>query len=410
LSLQADLTGARLMFGDMGWTKPAGRAATVDFDVLKHEDGSIDLANLRIMGDEIAIQGSVALGPDHQLKGFHLSDLSVNRFTHVEITAAVRDDGVLEIRAQGPSFDGREFFQSLFSPGQFVEASKDTGEAFAGVDFAAQIGTVAGLYNTTVTDVEVSMQKRNGRLVALDSKGVLNGSAPATVRLEQSGGARLIKADSADAGSAFRLVGFYPSVEGGSAKLQVNLDAGAQGSISGTLWAQDFTVGSDSVVNDVLTDPNSAAVLGDRKQQRAAGSRIAFTQLRAPFTVGGGKFRLRDAYMNGPQLGATMRGTVDFKADTVELGGTYVPLYGLNSALGSIPILGKVLVGRKGEGVVGITFAIKGKLDNPAVMVNPMSVMTPGIFRQLFEFTGSVPEGTAAQATPESGFGMPPQP
>ena len=87
-----------------------------------------------------------------------------------------------------------------------------------------------------------------------------------------------------------------------------------------------------------------------------------------------------------------MRGTVDFKSDTVELGGTYVPLYGLNSALGSIPILGSVLVGRKGEGVVGITFAIKGKLDDPTVLINPMSVMTPGIFRQIFEFTGSAPE------------------
>lgn len=166
------------------------------------------------------------------------------------------------------------------------------------------------------------------------------------------------------------------------------------------------------MVGDVLSDPNSEAVLGERKQQRTAGTRIAFSQLRAPFTVGGGKFRLRDAYMNGPQLGATMRGTVDFKSDTVELGGTYIPLYGLNSALGSIPILGKVFVGRKGEGVVGITFAIKGKLDNPTVLINPMSVMTPGIFRQLFEFTGSAPEGAAAttQATPESGFGMPPQP
>ena len=117
-----------------------------------------------------------------------------------------------------------------------------------------------------------------------------------------------------------------------------------------------------------------------------------FNQLRAPFTVGGGKFRLKDAYMNGPMLGATMRGTVDFKAQTVELGGTYVPLYGLNSALGAIPILGRVLVGRQGEGVVGITFAIKGKLDDPSVLVNPMSVMTPGIFRQIFEFTGSVPD------------------
>ena len=108
--------------------------------------------------------------------------------------------------------------------------------------------------------------------------------------------------------------------------------------------------------------------------------------------------------MNGPMLGATMRGMVDFKAQTVELGGTYVPLYGLNSALGSIPILGRVLVGRQGEGVVGITFAIKGKLDDPAVLVNPMSVMTPGIFRQIFEFTGSVPgpQRSAAARRPPS--------
>ena len=142
-------------------------------------------------------------------------------------------------------------------------------------------------------------------------------------------------------------------------------------------------------------------MLGERKQQ-VTRQRIVFNQLRAPFTVGGGKFRLKDAYMNGPMLGATLRGTVDFKAQTVELGGTYVPLYGLNSALGAIPILGRVLVGRQGEGVVGITFAIKGKLDDPSVLVNPMSVMTPGIFRQIFEFTGSVPDQTPRRPPPPS--------
>ncbi len=59
----------------------------------------------------------------------------------------------------------------------------------------------------------------------------------------------------------------------------------------------------------------------------------------------------------------------------------------------AIPILGPIFVGRQGEGVVGITFAIKGKLDDPAVLVNPMSVMTPGIFRQIFEFGDAEPPG-----------------
>ena len=112
--------------------------------------------------------------------------------------------------------------------------------------------------------------------------------------------------------------------------------------------------------------------------------------------MGKGQFFLNDAYVNGPALGATMRGRVDFKAQTVNLGGTYVPLYGLNSALGAIPILGGIFVGRQGEGVVGITFAIQGQLDDPNVLVNPISVVAPGIFRQIFEFRG---EGQNAAST-----------
>ncbi len=391
MSMQADLTDARLLFGSIGWTKPAGRTASIQFDVVPKEDGSTDLDNLAILGDDIAIRGGIALDPEQHLKEFYFSDFSVNRQTHMEINAIVRDDKVLEIKAEGPSYDGKQFFQSLFSAGQLAEdVSTEPADPF-GVDLTAQVGTVAGFYDTTAKDVHVTLKKRNGRLVALEATGQLNGKTPAAVKIEEGDGARWIKAEARDAGAAFRLVGFYPSVEGGEASLEVNLDAGSPGAKSGTLWARDFTVLGDSVVNDVLTDPSSTAVLGERRPQTTQ-QRIAFKQLRAPFSVGGGKFKLTDAYMNGPMLGATMRGTVDFKAKTVELGGTYVPLYGLNSALGAIPILGKVLIGRQGEGVVGITFAVKGSLDDPTVLVNPISVMTPGIFRQIFDFTGSVPD------------------
>ena len=353
----------------------------------------------------ISTSRRVALDAGQRLKEFYFSDFSVNHLTHIEISATVRDDQVLDIKAEGPSYDGKQFFQSMFSAGQ-MDASAEPVDPF-GIDLTAHIGTVSGFYDATAKDVEVTMKKRNGQVIALDAKAELNGKSPAAVHLAQSGsGARLISAEARDAGDAFRLVGFYPSVEGGEASLEVNLDAGGPGTKSGTLWARDFNLLGDSVVNDVLTDPNSTAVFGQQKQQ-VSRQRIAFNELRAPFTVGAGKFRLKDAYMNGPMLGATLRGTVDFKAQTIDLGGTYVPLYGLNSALGAIPILGRVLVGRQGEGVVGITFAVKGKLDDPQVLVNPMSVMTPGIFRQIFEFTGSVPDPNAQP--PASSFMQPGQ-
>ncbi len=403
MSMEADLTNAELLFGSMGWTKPAGQDARISFDVVKNGDGSTDLANFKIVGDEIAVHGYIALDPEKHLKNFYFSDFSVNPETHVEIKAEVRDDQVLEIHAEGPSFDGRQFFRSLFSAGQLVEDGSAEPDDPFGIDFTAKIGRVVGFYDTTATDVDVMLKKRDGRLIALRGKGNLNGKQPAGAELEMKNNARILKAEALNAGAAFRLVGFYRSIEGGEASLQVNMDAGGPGTKSGTLWARDFNVVGDSVVADVLTDPSSTAVLGQNKRP-VAQSKITFKRLRAPFVVGAGKFRLRDAYVNGPQLGATLRGTVDFKSQTVDLGGTYVPLYGLNSALGAVPILGKLLVGRQGEGVVGITFAIKGKLEDPTVLVNPMSVMAPGIFRQIFDFTGSVPPDAAAATTTSQEF------
>ena len=63
-----------------------------------------------------------------------------------------------------------------------------------------------------------------------------------------------------------------------------------------------------------------------------------------------------------------------------------VPAYGINSMLGAVPILGDLLASRKGEGVFGVTYSMKGPLADPGLMVNPLSVLTPGILRRIFEF------------------------
>jgi nicotinamidase-related amidase len=41
---------------------------------------------------------------------------------------------------------------------------------------------------------------------------------------------------------------------------------------------------------------------------------------------------------------------------------------------------------RKEGGLIGVTFKVEGKLDAPSLMINPLSAITPGIFRKIFEF------------------------
>jgi hypothetical protein len=86
-----------------------------------------------------------------------------------------------------------------------------------------------------------------------------------------------------------------------------------------------------------------------------------------------------------------MRGKVDFRAQTLNVGGTYVPMSGLMRAPAAVPLLGPLLTGPRGEGIFGITFAIQGPMARPEVIANPLSLMTPGIMREIFQMTPEDP-------------------
>ncbi len=398
VSVEADLTDADLILSNVGWRKPPGRAATLRYRMVEAEDGTTELQDFRIVGDDIAIDGWIALNAANEPTAFYFNDFSFNLITHIEMAGKIRPDKVWEVRASGATYDGRQFFKSLFSSGKLAEDVPEASGEGGNLDLTARIGSMVGYFDTTAQDVTITLKKRGGLLHELNASGKLNGQAPIAVRLDPAapGQPRVLLGESKDAGSAFRLVGFYPRVEGGEASLQVNLDGDASRSKTGVLWARDFVILGDRVVGQVLSDAendpiNAYRVPGQRRPRR---QRIVFNQLKVPFAVGGGRFVLNDSYINGPLLGATLRGQVDFATQQVDLGGTYIPFYGLNSALGSIPIIGNLLVGRRGEGVVGITFAIQGPTSDPNVLVNPVSVVAPGIFRQIFEFNGGTPTST----------------
>ena len=50
-----------------------------------------------------------------------------------------------------------------------------------------------------------------------------------------------------------------------------------------------------------------------------------------------------------------------------------------------MPLLGAILSGGEGEGVFAITFTLSGDADDPDIFVNPLSLLTPGFLRNVFE-------------------------
>jgi hypothetical protein len=53
-----------------------------------------------------------------------------------------------------------------------------------------------------------------------------------------------------------------------------------------------------------------------------------------------------------------------------------------------VPVIGDLLVGEKGSGLLAANFTVSGSLDKPKFQVNPISLLTPGALRRLFDFGG----------------------
>ena len=371
----------------MSWRKPPGRSATLQCDIATGRDGRMELQNFKVAGDDIAIEGWAAIGADNRLREFYFPDFSLNVITRMEVQGKLGPDNVWKVTARGPTFDGRDFFKSLFSLGQLAGKRPKPEKPGDGIDLQAEIDTVIGFSSVNMRKVKMSLSKRGERISALDVRGTLDGGAPLVVVLQQKPGKpRQLLADSTDAGQAFKLIDFYPNIDGGRVRLEVNMDGQGAAEKTGTLWVERFRILGDPVVSEVFSSSST------KKERQVVRQVFDFDHMRVPFSVGYGQFVMKQSYLRGPLLGASIRGKVDFQRKRVSLGGSYIPLQGLNAALCEIPVVGFIMTGPGCEGVSGMTFAIQGSMDNPQVIVNPLSMLAPGIFREIFQMTTPDPK------------------
>ena len=108
-----------------------------------------------------------------------------------------------------------------------------------------------------------------------------------------------------------------------------------------------------------------------------SGEGIRFESFEMKSNSKGNVINIEDALAIGPAISILLEGYVD-KGKIVSLRGTLVPATKLNSIIASIPVVGNILVGKKiGEGVVGVSFKMKGPPKDIKTTVNPIKTLTP---------------------------------
>ncbi len=116
-----------------------------------------------------------------------------------------------------------------------------------------------------------------------------------------------------------------------------------------------------------------------------SGEGIRFTEFEMNFKNEGDLMTIEEIYAIGPAISILMEGYVE-KNKLISLKGTLVPATTINSFIGSLPMLGEILVGKKtGEGVFGVSFKIKGPPKNLKTSVNPVKTLTPRFITRTLE-------------------------
>ena len=146
----------------------------------------------------------------------------------------------------------------------------------------------------------------------------------------------------------------------------------SKGISNSNLIITDFKVSKVPALAQLLT---LASLQGIADTLSGEGIRFEIFEMKS--NSKGNILNIEDVLAIGPAISILLDGYVD-KGKTVSLRGTLVPATKLNSIIASIPVVGEILVGKKtGEGVIGVSFKMKGPPKDIKTTVNPIKTLTP---------------------------------
>ncbi|MGI3164486.1 DUF3971 domain-containing protein [Pseudooceanicola sp. 200-1SW] len=360
-AVESDLAGLGLSLPSLGWS--LSQAATG----LARAEGQMGPAGvtvdrLRLEGPGLTLSGALSATPEGQLEALRLERLAVGRWLDVGARLTPRGAG------QAPA---------LTLTGGRVDLARmpdlPQGGGAAPLDVALdrlQITDTLAVTNLRGSLSAGGTARGQGRF-----RGRINGGAEVTATLD----AGRIRIEAADASAALADAGFLKKGNGGQLVLDL-VPAGGKGAYDGQLRITDIRIQEAPAVAELL---NALSIVGLLEQLSGPG--ILFGDVEVEFQLRPGRLTVTRASAVGASMGVSLDGVYDLAADQLQMQGVVSPLYMLNG-------IGALLT-RKGEGLIGFNFDLSGPASDPRVRVNPLSIFTPAMFREIFRRPPPDPAG-----------------
>jgi hypothetical protein len=363
--VEIDLTAAGVDNPVPGLSKPAGKPGKATFLVKPTPDGA-SLSNIAIELSGPTFRGSAQMDPSGAVESATITQGRIAPGDDFKVDA-VNGPASLKLSVRGASLDARAFVKSI------LEGTSSGHAATKDFDLDAKIANVAGSNKQAITNMELTASRRGGETRLGRLRGRIGAGA---VMATGSGGETRIT--TSDAGALLRFANLYSHLEGGD----LNLLLRSRGDVSaGDALLTDFVLRDEPAFRQLVSaGPQRASANGGAPIDAA---RVRFEKMTASFERAPGKIAIRDGVIYNPSIGLTTQGAIDFEHNQIDVSGSFVPAYSVNTMLTKIPLVGLLLSGGNNDGVFGLSYRVHGSMSGPTLTVNPLSAIAPGILRRI---------------------------
>jgi len=379
-TLAADLSGAELAVPALGWSKPQGAPGRLDASARIGGDG-LGIDRLALEAGGLAAEGSLRLDRQGRLLGAELTRFVLG--SRAELSAGIDrgGDGMLQVALEGPWLDLSDL---VADPPAIGDEGGDGDTPALRLD--ARIERLRLTPAILLSPARAALTRDAGGAINLDLTATAGEGRFEARYARPPGAPGTLDLTAPDAGALLGGLGLFAGGRGGTLALDARLAPEPGVDIAGRATIRDMVVQGAPTVGQILEEGGA----GDAAEAVEQGG-LAFDSIRVPFSYADGVLTLDEAIARSPLLAVKVQGTVAEADGALSLGGVISPAYALTGALDNIPLLGTLLSGGRGEGIVAMTFRVGGTLDAPAVTVNPLSLLTPGVLRGVFSGESGTP-------------------
>lgn len=378
-----DLAEAEVALTPLGWAKAAGVPAEATFR-LRETETERQIEDFTLTADGVDVSGSIRLSADGDVVSASFARFRLRPDDDASLSIQRSGPDAYKVAMVGSSFDARGLIRQMRASGSDVD-----GGFAQSLSITANFSKVTGYNGTRLDEFTGTVETNSEGVRSATLTGTLNGRAPLEFTMSPDGEGRRAAGTFQDAGALLSFLDLYERMRGGIGQLNAVLP-------TATDWTGQFSVRELSITNDPAIQRlrERPGLLADRSDPGRVligggdlgGGNASFETLEIVFARTGDILTIERGALQGAVFGGTVSGSVDLKTQTLDLAGTFVPIYALNNIFAKIPVLGFALGGNTGEGLIGVTYRLSGALTDPVLAVNPVSAIAPGIFRRMFEF------------------------